>query len=249
VWCRDESGNLKAYAGNGQRATGAQISSLGVDQPAPGDNGPATAATIAPFAIDFDASGNLYIADAYFKRVRKVGADGVISTVAAHAEWDTLCGLVVAPGGLIYAATKLAIYKIAADKTVTKVCGGTAGAPSGGAVSGLHFSGIADLTMDPVKGYLYALDASRLIVEVRETENQVNLLSGTFSGLGGIDFQPDGSLLLADAVNRKVFLLKDWVKTTLAGNGKFGLTGDGGPAKDAAMCNPRNLAVGAAGAI
>lgn len=247
VWHRDAGGLLRAYAGTGQSASAALVASTTPDKPAPGDGGPAAQATLTPFALDFDGSGNLYVADAYFKRVRKIDTTGTITTLAAHADWDSLCGLVVAPDGTVYTATKTAIFSIAPDKTITQVAGGPAGTPATGPVASLRFSGITDLTMDPVKGYLYALDASRVIVEIKGPD--AVLLGGAFSGVGGIDFQPDGSLMMADAVNRKIFLLKDWVKSTVAGSGAFGLTGDGGPATAAAMCNPAKLAVGRDGAI
>ncbi|MFN3429272.1 MAG: NHL repeat-containing protein [Candidatus Sericytochromatia bacterium] len=216
-----------------------------------GDAGDGEAAVGAkmkfPSGLAYDAKGNLYVADAYFKRVRKIDTTGAISTLVAHADWDSLGGLVVAPDGTIYTSTKTAIYKIATDKTVTQVAGGPAGTPATGPVSSVRFSGITDLTMDPVKGYLYALDASRVIVEIKGTD--AVLLGGAFSGVGGIDFQPDGSLMMADAVNRKIFLLKDWIKSSGARSRAGGQDGDGGPATQAAMCNPSKLAVGKDGAI
>ena len=48
-----------------------------------GDNGPATAAKIyAPVGMAFDAAGNLYFADDYNNRVRKISLAGIITTVA-----------------------------------------------------------------------------------------------------------------------------------------------------------------------
>jgi len=51
-----------------------------------GDGSPATAAAMkAPFAIEADAAGNLYIADLYNERVRRVdAATGIITTVAGN---------------------------------------------------------------------------------------------------------------------------------------------------------------------
>src|SRR5262245_55346505 len=50
-----------------------------------GDGGLATAARLAgPFGLALDAGGNLYIADYFNSRVRKVAPNGVIQTVAGN---------------------------------------------------------------------------------------------------------------------------------------------------------------------
>lgn len=50
-----------------------------------GDGGPATAAQLRrPSRVVVDASGNIYIADTNNNRVRKVGLDGIITTVAGN---------------------------------------------------------------------------------------------------------------------------------------------------------------------
>ena len=50
-----------------------------------GDGGPAKSATLrGPNAIQLDQYGNLYISDASNFRIRRVGADGIISTVAGN---------------------------------------------------------------------------------------------------------------------------------------------------------------------
>ena len=49
-----------------------------------GDGGPATSAKIAPMGLALDTEGNLYIADTYNNRIRKVTADGVIHTLAGN---------------------------------------------------------------------------------------------------------------------------------------------------------------------
>lgn len=48
-----------------------------------GDNGPSVSATVnVPKGICVDASGNVYFADLYNSRVRKISASGIISTIA-----------------------------------------------------------------------------------------------------------------------------------------------------------------------
>jgi hypothetical protein len=48
-----------------------------------GDGGPATSALLnGPSGIAVDGSGNLFVADVFNARIRKVPADGIITTVA-----------------------------------------------------------------------------------------------------------------------------------------------------------------------
>jgi len=66
------AGVVTTFAGDGTMAFG-------------GDGGPATAAQIYyPAAVAVDASGNVFIADCFNNRIRKVDASGIISTVAGN---------------------------------------------------------------------------------------------------------------------------------------------------------------------
>ncbi|HEX3541888.1 MAG TPA: putative Ig domain-containing protein, partial [Acidimicrobiales bacterium] len=68
----DPAGNITNFAGSADGSPGAS-----------GDGGPATAATLyGPAAVAVDAAGNVYIADRYNSRIRKVDTAGTISTVA-----------------------------------------------------------------------------------------------------------------------------------------------------------------------
>ena len=53
-----------------------------------GDDGDATAAALnLPSGVALDGAGNLYIADSYNSRVRKVDANGIITTVAGNGDF------------------------------------------------------------------------------------------------------------------------------------------------------------------
>jgi sugar lactone lactonase YvrE len=82
-----------------------------------GDGGPATSASIgSPYAVTVDPAGNIYIADFFNDRIRKVGTNGIITTVAGngiqgftgdggtgnHAQLSCPNGLAVDGGGNVY---------------------------------------------------------------------------------------------------------------------------------------------------
>src|SRR5262249_15348420 len=85
----DSSGNLYIADGGNNRirrvaANGVitTIAGTGV-QGSGGDNGQATNAQLNnPYGLARDSSGNLYIADAYNQKIRKVSSTGVITTYA-----------------------------------------------------------------------------------------------------------------------------------------------------------------------
>jgi trimeric autotransporter adhesin len=71
----DLAGNISTVAGNGSSCTPTTASC--------GDGGPATSATMAsPQTVVVDASGNVYIADYFAHRIRKVDTSGTITTLA-----------------------------------------------------------------------------------------------------------------------------------------------------------------------
>ena len=70
----DSSGGITTIAGTGERGSG-------------GDGGPATEAQLgSPFGVAADTAGNLYIADRFNHRIRRVDSAGVISTIAGSGE-------------------------------------------------------------------------------------------------------------------------------------------------------------------
>ncbi len=101
-----------------------------------GDGGPAAAAQISsPNGVAVDAAGNLYIADADNKRVRKVTAEGVINTFAGSggggvggdggpatsAQLMTPYGVATDALGNVYVADGFAVRRVSADGIISTV--------------------------------------------------------------------------------------------------------------------------------
>jgi sugar lactone lactonase YvrE len=68
VRCVDSQGIIRTVAGHGPAY--------------PGDGGPGTGASLGPYRIAFDPTGNMYISDYADGRIRKLDINGIISTVA-----------------------------------------------------------------------------------------------------------------------------------------------------------------------
>jgi hypothetical protein len=104
-----------------------------------GDGGPANQAQLnRPVSLAVDGSGNVYIADNLNNRVRKVSANGTITTFAGDGKKDKISnetgpaaqltlgapsGLTLDKAGNLYIATNFLIRKVAPDGTVRTVAG------------------------------------------------------------------------------------------------------------------------------
>jgi len=191
-----------------------------------GDGGPAAQASLQyPLGLAFDAAGNLYIADSVADRVRKVAPNGTISTVAGNG---------------------------------SAVEGG-----DGGLATQAHLNGPAGVAVDSSGALLIADQAGNQIRRVDASTGLISTIAGTslygFAGDGGpaiaaqlytpvdIFFTSSSVLLIADQSNFRVRALANGNLTTIAGNGNYGYSGDGGVATDANLPAPDGVASDSAG--
>jgi uncharacterized protein (TIGR03437 family) len=208
------SGIITTVAGNGTNSFS-------------GDGGPATSASLnfAP-GVTLDASGNLFIADFDNNRIRKVSANGIITTVAGNgsqgfsgdggpATSASLYGpfgvALDASGNLFIADSENnRIRKVSTSGTITTVAGnGTYGVFSGD-------GGPA-------------------------TSASLNLPIA-------VTVDSSGNLFIVDAQNNRIRMVSaSGIITTVAGNGTRGFSGDGGPATSASLFSPFGAAVDSSG--
>jgi sugar lactone lactonase YvrE len=257
----DADGSVRAFAGTGK------ISVSGDDI---GDGGPATEATVqAPSGVAVDGTGKVYVAEASGPRVRVIDRDGTISTLSSA---ESASDIAVDATGAVYAVTgasgEFTLVKLGADGSQTVIAGGgdDLSPPDNSRATEAQLQRPHALTV-AADGTVYFLDGAE-VMAVRPN-GRLDTITGAdpfpregFGGDGGparnalfnnptdLAVGPDGAVYVADMYNGRVRRIdRGGVITTFAGTGKRADTGDGGPAKQAALTDPSGLAVDDAGAL
>jgi sugar lactone lactonase YvrE len=192
-----------------------------------GDDGPATNAQLkGPNDIEFDAKDNVYIADSGNHRLRIVDSVGKITT---------LCGREKGYSG------------------------------DGGPAKSAQLNGPSALCFG-AGGSLYVCDFGNHAVRKIVPDGTISTVAGTgkpgFARDGGpaIEaqlFQPcgvavdnEGRVYIADSANNRIRVVRtDGTIATVAGTGKMGYEGDGGPARSALIAVPDLIDIDTAGNI
>ncbi|MGH9009152.1 MAG: hypothetical protein ACRDYF_04805, partial [Acidimicrobiia bacterium] len=222
----DLTGTVSPFAGSGQS---------GYD----GDSGPATDGELhQPRMATFDGAGRMYIADTFNQVIRVVDTDGTMGTVAGVAkpvdgDDDSLCPRRFSGDGGPALEAKLAC-------------------PHSLAVSPTGRLAIADSANHRIR----EVDSTGTIRTVAGTGGQGfkgdngPAVNATLSNPKGIIYDAAGNLLIADTNNNRIRKVDpDGIITTVVGNGVHGSAGDGGPALEAELWEPRTLALGPGGEI
>lgn len=144
-------------------------------------NGKGTAASfngITGMAID--AAGNIYVADANNKRVRKISPAGVVSTLASNSGFSNLEGITVDPSGNVYVADQgnHLIRKITPAGTISNFAGslGNAGFANGSGTTA-RFNSPKGLASDQA-GNIYVADQSNYRIRKITPAGVVTTLAG-----------------------------------------------------------------------
>ncbi len=254
-----------------------------------GDDGPAVDAQFGRISgLAVDTAGNLYVADRINNNVRKIAADGIITTFAGNgqsgstgdngtataAELNLLTRIVFDSAGNLYIlqASSIAgadpenrVRKVDTRGIITTVAGG--GSLTGDGIVATAASVFpAGITAD-ASGNLYIADAQTYGIRKVDTQGRISTIAGSgkkgFAGDGGsafstrfyfrsssLAFDTAGNLLIADDVNERIRKLTPaGIVTTIAGNGEFHSTGNGGPAISASLDYPTAVLADSAGNI
>ena len=198
-----------------------------------GDGGPASASVLAwPEGVALDSAGNLFVADFFNWRIRRVdGVTGMITTVAGNGipcvGYEN-CGY----GG---PATSAELFD--------------PGAPAADESGNVFFS---------VGGFgtpVLRIDATTQVLTVVAGNGNASYRGdggpATSAGLSACGVAVDGSgdLFFADCQNARIRRVDavTHIITTVAGNGNQGYSGDGGPATSAELSDPTGVAVDSSG--
>lgn len=141
-----------------------------------GDGGPATGAQLqSPMGLSVDGGGNLLIAD--FGRIRKVSADGTISTVANEHVND----LAHDRFGNLYAASSRSIHVLPNGGSLLRVAGreGGQGTGEGGPATDARIGDARGIAVSE-EGDVYYADAGLHLVRrlTRNTPQSLTIVSG-----------------------------------------------------------------------
>lgn len=232
----DTSGTITTIVGNGDFERG--------------DGGLATAVR-ARFAtgVSVAPDGTFYFVENLNPNVRRVGPDGLISTLPPAA--NVTYGTAVDPSGTPYILEADRIEKLVGDALVPVAAGS------------LNIACAAAWDSD---GNMYIADTGNHRIQKVTPGGTVTTFAGTgtsgFSGdLGsaaaaqlssprGIAFDATGNAFIADWFNHRIRRVDtDGTITTVAGTGVADYTGDGGPALSATFNQPTSVAVDAAGNV
>ncbi|HTX35799.1 MAG TPA: hypothetical protein VME43_12295 [Bryobacteraceae bacterium] len=242
-----------------------------------GDGGPATAAWFTDIlSLAVDPAGDLYIADSNrVREVDTAGIIHTVAGCqcggnggpAVWGEAGAPAGIAQDAAGNLYFSDQGShmVRRIASDGTVSAVAGnGEAGfSGDGGPATAARLAWPAGLAFDSA-GNLYIADEQNDRIREVTTDGIIRTVAGNgvaaFAGDGGpataaslglpdgVALDASGNLYIADTASHRIREVSTGgIIQTIAGSDQYGSSGDGGPAAQALLINPRSLVFDQAG--
>ena len=265
----DSKGIVTTIAGTGEKGSG-------------GDGGPALKATFNNMhSLAVTPNGDVYVADTLNNRVRKIDAKtGVITTVAGTGDkgfsgddgpatkakfGNIYCATLDAKGEKLYLDDldnrRIRVVDLKTNVVTTVAGNGDKGVPKDGADA--KSAPLVDPRAVAVdsKGNVYILERSGHALRVVDPSGKIKTVAGTgkagFGGDGGPAIQAqlkgpkhlcvdaDDNVIIADTDNHVIRKVtpKDGKIVRVAGSGKAGTAGAGGPPEQAELNQPHGVAV------
>jgi len=230
-----------------------------------GDGGLATSAQLAGISgLAVDATGNLFVAVP--GRIRKVNSSGVISTIAGtgisgssgdggpavSAQLTGPTQITADASGNLFVVDRNAIRKVAANGIISTVAGtGIAGfSGDGGPAANAQLNGPSDVALDS-SGALFIADSGNNRIRKVAADGTIATIAGGSSSMQlspatAITLGKDGGLIVTQFA-RVLRISPGGETSVLAGTGRSGYLGDGGPATAAQISTPNDIAVAPSG--
>lgn len=190
-----------------------------------GDGGPATAAQLnEPYEVRFDAGGNMVFVERLNHVVRRVDAKtGVISTIAGNGKKGAS-----GDGGPATKAEMNQPHSIQYDRD-----------------GNLYICDIGNHRIRRVDPKTGNIDTFAGTGEKKPTPDGAKIAGTPLNGPRAMDFDRDGNMWLALREGNAVYKLDMKAGTIhhVAGTGKSGFTGNGGPAKAATLSGPKGVSI------
>ncbi|MCQ8119474.1 NHL domain-containing protein [Methylomonas rosea] len=237
-----------------------------------GDGGPATQAAIGNVrGIALGPDGSLYFCDTYTGyRVRRVGPDGIITTVAGNGQRASTGdggpatqaalaapqGIAVGNDGSVYISETAGdrIRRVSPNGIITTVAGnGTSDySGDGGPATKASLDYPSDIALG-TDGSLYIMDAGNYRIRKVGLDGIITTVAGdgiTELSSENIELDSKNNVYFTDqSVGKLRKVNQIGVITDVAGNGEWGFNGDGGPATQTALSYPMGIAFGPDGDI
>jgi sugar lactone lactonase YvrE len=191
-----------------------------------------------PVGVAVDSSGNLYIADTFNSRIRKVDTNGIITTVAGggslrdndgtlatDVQFSALQGVAVDAAGNLYVSDSgfEKVYKVDVNGILTKVAGSGGSTYNGDGGPAITANLIPMGIAIDGAGNLYIADWSNGRIRMVDTSGIIHTVIASLSQPRGVAVDSSGNVYVADTGHHEVLKVNtSAISTVLAGDGTAG---------------------------